>query len=451
MNKEKGKTIGRLAIVTAIIFSLLAGSGVAKSMTAAAQTAQNVSVKAASLSGSTLNMWTTISSPSATKTGFTPMSFAADPTLKYTVAVSDYGSNVFDHWDNGSTNRARTLAAGETSVTAYYRTAGAYSLVVKSADMAGAEFLGMYTTIATSSATAISGFTSLPYSGVSGAYTVTVSDYGTTVFDHWDNGSKARSRVVALGSDTTVTAYYRKDLPPPTKTGIYVALYMYPSGTGATWWQKVIDEKVKHPSVPIVAAFNPNSGPGSFKDTNIANWVAKLKSAGITAIGYTYDNYGTRSLTELKVDADKYKNWYDADGLFIDEFTNKAGYESHYSQITSYAKLIGMKMTFGNPGTDVPKSYIGTVDVINITEGTGYMPISWLQYCVLCTSSGWHYQYDKHNFAYIRYGISSLDTNFEVNSSQWAGLLYITSGNDSNGRWFALPSYFSTEVAALDR
>jgi hypothetical protein len=110
-----------------------------------------------------------------------------------------------------------------------------------------------------------------------------------------------------------------------------------------------------------------------------------------------------------------------------------------------------MKLTFGNPGTDVPQSYIGTVDVINISEWTGYMPVSWLQYCVLCSGSGWHDNYDKHNFAYTRYGISWLDTAFESDSSNWAGLLYITSGTTSDGRWFHLPSYFETEVATLDR
>ena len=204
--------------------------------------------------------------------------------------------------------------------------------------------------------------------------------------------------------------------------------------------------------MPIVATFNPNSGAGTAKDANVATWVAKLKSAGVVMIGYTYDNYGARTLTDLKADADKYKSWYNADGLFIDEFTNKVGFETHYSSVTSYVKSIGMKMTFGNPGTDVPKSYVGTVDVLNITEGAGYMPISWLQYCVQCTADqGWHTQYDKRYFAYMRYDITSLDTTFETNSANWVGLLYITDGNDSNGRWFALPSYFGTLVATLDR
>jgi hypothetical protein len=327
--------------------------------------------------------------------------------------------------------------------------------------------LSMWITIQHNGSTVKTGFTPLAFAGIVGStYTVIASDYaaGNIYFDHWGNGSTNKSRTVTLNSNTWFNAYYRTGSSTTTttssstsmqslipKTGILVSLYMYPGSTGSTYWQQVIDQKLKHPSVPIVAIFNPSSGPGSYKDSNIANWVAKLHSAGVMAIGYKSDNYGTTSLTDFKAAADKYKNWYNADGLFIDEFTNKAGHESHYSSITSYAKSIGMKITVGNPGTDVPKSYVGTVDVINITEGSGYMPISWLQYCVLCTSGGWHYQYDKRNFAYVRYGVSWLDTTFEVNSSQWVGLLYITSGTTADGRWFHLPSYFGTEVATLDR
>jgi hypothetical protein len=345
-----------------------------------------------------------------------------------------------------------------------------YTLAVSSADMAGGAMNGYYTTIAAGGATVRAGFTSLSHVGNAGAtYSVTVSDYGTRVFDHWENGSTARTRTLTLDANTAITAHLRDTAPPPPppppvpdpdpspiadlipKTGVFVALYMWPGGSGDDHWQKVIDEKTKHPSVPIVAAFNPSSGPGNNKDPTIASWVNKLKQAGVIAIGYTYDDYGARSLAALKADADKYKNWYNADGLFIDEFTNKAGFENHYSSVTAYAKSIGMKMTMGNPGTDVPRSYIGTVDVINITEGKGYMPMSWLQYCIGCSSSGWHHLEDKRNFAYIRYDISTLNTTFETESAKWVGLLYIHTGNDSNGRWFTVPPYFGTLVSTLDR
>jgi hypothetical protein len=244
-----------------------------------------------------------------------------------------------------------------------------------------------------------------------------------------------------------------QDLIP--KTGVFVALYMYPGSTGSVHWQKVIDEKNAHSSVPIVVAFNPSSGPGNAKDNNIANWVNKLKAAGIIAIGYTYDDYGTRSLTALKADADKYKNWYNADGLFIDEFTNKVGYENHYSDLTAYAKSIGMKMTIGNPGTDVPPSYVGTVTVINTSEGRGYIPMNDPNLIgaggVAGGYLGWHKDQDKRNFTVMRYDASSLDTNFVIGASQYTGLILVTSGNDSNCRWFHVPPYFSTLVATLDR
>ena len=361
------------------------------------------------------------------------------------------------------------------------RAFAANTLYVKAYSMDKSKQYNMFTTISHNGAVIKTGFTPFTFAGEVGkTYSVSVSDYdtGSLFFNKWGSGSTARERTFTMGADNlwfdaffSNTKSVGSSTPTPTptpvpvpapvpsgisalipKTGVYVALYMYPSSTGAVWWQKVIDEKVKHPSVPIVATFNPNSGPGSAKDTNIANWVAKLKAAGVIAIGYTYDDYGTRSISALKADADKYKNWYNADGLFIDEFTNKVGFEGHYRDITAYVKgTLGMKMTMGNPGTDVPKSFIGTVDIINITEGRGYNPISWLQYCVLCTTSGWHTEVDKRNFAYMRYDIPTLDTAWQLESMKYVGLVLITDGNDSNGRWFNLPSYFSQEVALLDR
>lgn len=169
-------------------------------------------------------------------------------------------------------------------------------------------------------------------------------------------------------------------------------------------------------------------------------------------IGYVYTSWGKRRLSEIAADIFLYLQCYGLDGILVDEFSTDAGLEGYYLHIRDYAKSIGMKMTTGNPGTDLPKTYNGTVDVLNITEGTGYMSISWLQYYIQCSSSGeWQYQYDKRNFAYIHCSIIPLDTNFEVDSSQRVGLLYKNSGSDSNGRWFTLPSYFSTEVATLDR
>ena len=433
-------------------------------------------VNAYTLNGEPLSMWATIHQNGAiVKSGYTPLFFAATIGSTYTVTGYNFaaGGILFDHWENGSTARTTTVTVtGNTWVNSFHRAApDTHSLTVNAYTQSGSA-LSMYATIQSGGTILQSGYTPFTITGRDGArYTVIAENYGQYAFDRWGNGATENPRELLLDHDVTTTARYDVAAPaavavapqpaapvsPPTiqtllpKTGVFVALYMYPDGSGAASWQAVYDEKVRHPSVPFVAVFNPSSGPGWSDSSIFSGWVDKLRSVGVIALGYTHDGYGARPLDALRADADKYRNWYGADGLFIDEFTNKVGFEGHYRDLTAYAKSIGMKMTMGNPGTDVPRSYIGTVDVLNITEGRGYMPLSWLQYCVLCSADqGWHYQYDKRNFAYIRYDADWLDTSFVSNSMQSVGLVYVTNGDDSNGRWFHLPPYFGSLVSTLD-
>jgi hypothetical protein len=71
-------------------------------------------------------MWTVLSQNGQTvATGFSPAQFNLSSGQQYTVAVSNYGQIVFDHWaDNGSTNPARTVSITQaTTLTAIYRSA----------------------------------------------------------------------------------------------------------------------------------------------------------------------------------------------------------------------------------------------------------------------------------------------------------------------------------------
>jgi hypothetical protein len=463
-------------VILGIAFAVLLAVSALPSMTGAAYAANTLTVNAFSTTGEILHMYTTIKSGGSTvKTGFTPLTITGTTDAQYTVQVYNYGNYAFSHWGGGSgSSNPRTLTLwGDTTATAYFGTGSSEHDLTVRAYTTGGSALSMYATIKSGSTTVDTGHTPFTYEGTDGrTYVVTAQNYGNYVFDHWGNGGTNPSRSITLESDVTAVAYYRTgsaaSSPPPSspsptsgsgnsiisKTGAFVALYMYPGSSGSSQWQKVLDEKKEHPSVPVVVAFNPSSGPGSYKDGNIANWVAKLRGAGVIMLGYTADDYGTRSLSSLKADADKYKNWYNADGLFLDEFTNKVGYEKHYGDLTWYVKSIGMKLTMGNPGTDVPPSYIGKVDVINTSEGRGYISLSdanligssW----VSGGYSGWHEDRDKRNFAVIRYDVGWLDTNFVNGASDNVGLMYITNGNDSNARWFHVSPYFGQMMDALD-
>src|SRR3989442_1167087 len=108
-------------------------SNTASATTSSNGTAQaTLVVKSVDLSGNSFaGMWTTIQSGGTTvKTGYTPVTFTATTGTQYTVTVSNYQNYVFNHWDDGSTNAARTITPTQsTTLTAYYSTGTTTSTV----------------------------------------------------------------------------------------------------------------------------------------------------------------------------------------------------------------------------------------------------------------------------------------------------------------------------------
>jgi spherulation-specific family 4 protein/PKD domain-containing protein len=172
-----------------------------------------LSVKTVDSAGSPITGYYTVLSQNGAqiKTAFSPVTFTLNSGQTYQVAVSDYGSYFFDHWEDGSKSRTRTIVAGQTSaVTAYYSTAPKdVTLTVKSVSLGGSAINGMWTVIGGSGSK--TGFTPMSYTATAGtSYTVTMADYKNYIFDHWEDGSKSRTRTVTPGSDLIVTAYYKQ-------------------------------------------------------------------------------------------------------------------------------------------------------------------------------------------------------------------------------------------------
>lgn len=173
----------------------------------------NLSVRSADVSGNPIAGYYTVISESGStaQTGYTPLTYIGTPGQTYAVTVSDYGNARFSHWEDGSTERTRTVTLSTSIIiTAYFDLEPpAPALLVSSADLSGSPITGYYTVIE-GGGTVGTGFTPLQFTGVDGAtYTVQVQDYGDYFFDHWEDGSRQRDRQVTLDADTAVTAYYR--------------------------------------------------------------------------------------------------------------------------------------------------------------------------------------------------------------------------------------------------
>ena len=236
-------------------------------------------------------------------------------------------------------------------------------------------------------------------------------------------------------------------LLPPVQTsssgisGIIIPLYIYPTSFA---WNLVANEKIMHPNVPIVTIINPNSGPGTYQDPNYVNGINKLRSAGVTVIGYVYTSYASRPITAVEQDVRVYKTFYpNINGIMFDEMNNVAGagHESYYSTVSNYAKALGLSFTVGNAGADVPSSFIGTVDTILNFERQGYPTISYLD--------GWHSQYSKYRWGMTSYGDQYLSDAFVYYAKQYSGYIYITDDVLPNP-YDTLPSYFDRLIQDLD-
>ena len=146
----------------------------------------------------------------------TPLNFTAKNNILYFISVQDYNNLVFDHWDDGSTNRTRGImidAPNNGYPTAYYKLIennAFVKLTVDSYSVTKSEIRGLSVTISDSTGvTKIAEGTPLTYMVNSGTTSfVTAQDYKMYVFDHWENGSKNRTRTITPTEDTGLSAYY---------------------------------------------------------------------------------------------------------------------------------------------------------------------------------------------------------------------------------------------------
>src|ERR1041385_4143110 len=106
--RKRTGSVALFAIALAMAYGVVSNNSLP-----AAFAANTLTVQAKTISdGKALNMVTAITQQSTgtvIKSGLTPLTFVGTPGITYTVTVSDYGSIVFDHWGNASTNRNRTF------------------------------------------------------------------------------------------------------------------------------------------------------------------------------------------------------------------------------------------------------------------------------------------------------------------------------------------------------
>lgn len=226
---------------------------------------------------------------------------------------------------------------------------------------------------------------------------------------------------------------------------IVVPAYFYPGGAGLGLWNQMNSAAGQ---VPLTAIMNPGNGPGTFQDSNYMSVVNSLRAAGGRVIGYVYTSYGSRPLAEVLADVDRYDTFYNVDGIFVDEMANTGPSQrlNYYKSIYDHVKSIDSNWeVMGNPGTNTIELYLTwpTADRLMVFEGFGS---SYPAY----TPSSWNFDYDSSHFVHLVHQESSgnLQADLNLAVARNAGGIYVT-GDVLPNPWDTLPSYWSTEVAAV--
>ena len=238
-------------------------------------------------------------------------------------------------------------------------------------------------------------------------------------------------------NECTVQDYAVKinDMP----TGINVALYFDPP------WDLLIELKNQYPNLPVNGVINPANGPSEAIDNEIAAEVLQLQAAGITVLGYTFTNNCQRPITDgISEDIDKYREWYNVDGIFYDELNCQEADLEYVETLDELANSRGALFTIGNPGTGIPESFIGILDNYIIYEDRGLPALSLIEERT--------FGLDKRHFSITAFGVpeTEINSDYILALSELVQYIYITD-DDLPNPYDTFSSYIDELFAILSQ
>ncbi|MFJ9828537.1 spherulation-specific family 4 protein [Streptomyces sp. NPDC101160] len=114
---------------------------------------------------------------------------------------------------------------------------------------------------------------------------------------------------------------------------------------------------------------NPASGAGRAPDPAFAEVAARLRAAGVRVLGYADTDYGRRPHAEVVADLVRHRDWYGADGAFLDQVPTEPAALPHYRRLTVAARAAGATTLVLNHGAHPAPGYEEIADLLVTFEG----------------------------------------------------------------------------------
>lgn len=115
---------------------------------------------------------------------------------------------------------------------------------------------------------------------------------------------------------------------------------------------------------------NPASGAGEAPDPAFAEAAARLRAAGVPVLGYADTDYGRRAHADVVRDLLRHRDWYGADGAFLDQAATDPALLAHYRRLSVAARAAGADTLVLNHGAHPDPGYADLADLLVTYEGT---------------------------------------------------------------------------------
>lgn len=145
---------------------------------------------------------------------------------------------------------------------------------------------------------------------------------------------------------------------------LLVPLYEHPADRPEVWERLIASARRLHSVV-----LNPASGPGEAPDERFAAVAARLRDAGVPVLGYTDTDYGRRPHADVVQDLLRHRDWYAADGAFLDQAASGPELLPHYGRLTIAARAAGARTLVLNHGVHPHPGYAALADLLVTFEG----------------------------------------------------------------------------------
>jgi hypothetical protein len=203
-------------------------------------------------------------------------------------------------------------------------------------------------------------------------------------------------------------------------------------------WDAMLTDTV--PPVAIVM-INPADGPDEHQSATIAALVSQAHSANAFVIGYVTSKYKTSSVAEVEAQINRYYDWYEVDGIFIDEAKNDCrDVAPYYLPLYGHVKSKDSNaIVVLNPGTNTPSCYLDAADII-VTFEDDYLP--YLSSYTM-TDREWEAANPHRVWHIIKNATSrsELEHALDLSRERNAGYVYVRGDTFSR-----LPSFWDAEV-----